>query len=247
MKARRSLLVKASSAVRKSIETFPRIKQIMSHPLGERLIKDMEFRTGMLLRAGFVVNLLYCVLQVILGIFYRSLWAGALAVFHLLLASMRFQLLKVRNGRRENQNIAAQWKKYRFCGITLLCMTPFFASILILVVHKNGGGKYLGPVIYLMAIYTFVTVILAANSVVKFRKCHKPILSAAKVINLTKALVSMLSLETAILTRYDRMDTPIFRQGLMGTAGGAVCLFVMGVAVYMSVHGTKQLKLLHNE
>lgn len=219
----------------------------MSHPLGKRLIKDLEFRTEMLLLAGFAVNLLYCVLQIALGIFYRSLWAGALAVFHLLLASMRFQLLKVRNGRRENQNIAAQWKKYRFCGIMLLCMTPFFASILILVVHKNGGGKYPGPVIYLMAIYTFVTVILAANSVVKFRKCHKPILSAAKVINLTKALVSMLSLETAILTRYDRMDTPIFRQGLMGTAGGAVCLFVMGVAVYMSVHGTKQLKRLRNE
>lgn len=242
MNGRPSLREKAARAAKAPLAELSLFKKIMGSPFGGRFIKDMEFRTEMLLYSGFAVNLLYCLLQVALGIFYRSLWAGALAVFHLLLATMRFQLLKHSGREKGGYDVLAEWQKYRFCGLTLLGMTPFFASMLILVVHKNSGGKYPGAVIYLMAVYTAVTVILAAVNFVKFRRYHRPIIAAAKIINFVKALVSLLSLETAILTRYDRADNPIFRQALLGTAGGGVCLFVLGIAVHMVIRGTRRLK-----
>ncbi len=46
-----------------------------------------------------------------------------------------------------------------------------------------------------------IAVITSVINVVKFRKYGSPIMSAAKVINLTAALVSMLSLETAMLAQ----------------------------------------------
>lgn len=216
------------------------MKQIVSHPLKERFINDIEFRTMLFLRAGFAVNLVYCVIQVVFGIFYRSLWAGALAVFHFLLAVMRFLLLNVRNGQQNSQSIAVQWRKYRICGVILLCMTPLFASILILVVHKNSGSQFAGPVIYLMAIYTFFAVILSIISAARLRKGAVPVLYAATIVKLIAALMSVLSLETAMLTRFDSADNPIFRQGLTGTTGGAVSLFVLGTAIYMVVQGAKK-------
>lgn len=236
------LLTKTLGTVRKTVESLPPMRKIVSHPFGERFLRDMEFRTGILLYADFALNLLYCVFQIVLSVFYQSLWARALAVFHLLLAAMRFQLLNTRGGRRNWQSTAAQWRKYRTCGVMLLCMVPFFASVLILVVHKNSGGRYAGPAIYLMAICTVYTVTLSVVNAVRFRAHPSPVLSAAKLVKLIAALMSVLSLETAMLTRFDSTDDFVFRQGMTGTTGGAVCLFVLGIAVHMVAHGTKQMR-----
>lgn len=74
----------------------------------------------------------------------------------------------------------------------------------------------------------------------RYRKYQSPAMSAAKAINLAAALVSMLSLETAMLAQFgggetfpptdDRVDP-----------GGSVCVIVVGMGVYMTVHATKQL------
>jgi hypothetical protein len=53
-----------------------------------------------------------------------------------------------------------------------------------------------------MAAYFFYAVIIAATNVVKFRRHGSPILSAAKAINLVAAMVSILSLETAMLAQF---------------------------------------------
>lgn len=240
--ARLPFLAKAFTAARERVENLPPVRKITGDPLGNRFLKETEFRAEVFLYTGFGMNLLYCVMQVVLGVFYRSLWAGALAVFHFLLAAMRFQLLNTQIGRRNRQSAAAQWRKYRACGIILLCMTPFFASVLILVVHKNGGGRYAGSIIYLMAVYTFFVVISSLVNVVRFRKSSSPVLSAAMLVKLTAALMSVLSLETAMLTRFDRSEDLVFRQGVTGTTGGAVCLFALGTAVYMVAHGTKKMR-----
>ena len=62
--------------------------------------------------------------------------------------------------------------------------------------------EYPGVLIYAMAAYFFYAVIIAATNVVKFRRHGSPILSAAKAINLVAAMVSILSLETAMLAQF---------------------------------------------
>ena len=90
--------------------------------------------------------------------------------------------------------------------------------------------------------FRFYATITAAVNVVKFRRYRKPVLSAAKVINLTAALVSMLSLETAMLTQFGAADDPVFRQIMTASTGAGVSMIVLGMAVFMITSSTKQLK-----
>ena len=94
----------------------------------------------------------------------------------------------------------------------------------------------------MMALYTFYITIAAVVNVVKFRKHGSPILSAAKVISLTAALVSMLSLATAMLAQFGQDDEEEFRRIMIGAFGGAVCAVVLAMAIYMIVRSTKQLR-----
>lgn len=76
----------------------------------------------------------------------------------------------------------------------------------------------------------------------KTRRYKSPILSAAKVINLVAAMVSILSLETAMLAQFGGDDDPLFRQVMTGATGGAVCTIVIGMAVYMIWGANNNLK-----
>ena len=49
--------------------------------------------------------------------------------------------------------------------------------------------------IYVMAMYAFYVTVMAVINMVRYRKYHSPVMSAAKAVNLAAALVSMLSLE----------------------------------------------------
>ena len=70
-------------------------------------------------------------------------------------------------------------------------------------------------------------------------------LSAAKVISLVAALVSILSLETAMLARFGSEDDPLFRKVMTGATGCSVCVIVLGMALFMIVKASKQLKQIN--
>ncbi|MDE6726535.1 MAG: hypothetical protein K2J80_01185, partial [Oscillospiraceae bacterium] len=58
------------------------------------------------------------------------------------------------------------------------------------------------------------------------------------------AMVSILSLETAMLAQFGGDDDPLFRKVMTGATGGAVCTIVIGMAVFMIWKSTKLLKSL---
>lgn len=54
---------------------------------------DVRFRTEMSLYVSLFINLLYIAIKLFSGIYYRSVWFIALAVYYILLAVIRFILL----------------------------------------------------------------------------------------------------------------------------------------------------------
>ena len=98
-----------------------------------------------------------------------------------------------------------------------------------------------------MAAYTFTTMTLAVVNVIKYRRYESPIMSAARVISLASALVSILSLETAMLTAFGEPGNDSFRQIMTAITGSAVCLLVLAMAVYMVIHSTKEINRLKKE
>jgi hypothetical protein len=185
------------------------------------------------------VNLLYVALKLVTGILYRSVWLIALAAYYLLLAVMRAVLVGYVHREKIGENIPREFRRYRVCGCVLLVMNQALAVIIIYIVHQNQGFSYPGVLIYGMALYAFYAIITAIINVVKFRKLGSPVLSAAKCVNLTAALVSMLSLETAMLSEFGGDLT--FRFWMTAISGGVVCTFVLAMANYMIVRATKYL------
>lgn len=224
---------------RHGIENHPFVKKALSIPLFDRYLKEAEFRTETSLYQGLFINLLYVALKFCSGVYYRSIWFYSLAFYYLLLAVMRFSLLHYVRSRKDDR--VSQLKRYRFCGIILLFMNQALAAIVVIVVKQNKGFEYSGFLIYAMALYTFYAVITSVINVVKFRKYGSPVMSAAKVISLTAALVSMLSLETAMLAQFGRDDVRL-RQIMTSATGTGVCAIVLGMAVFMIAKSTKALK-----
>lgn len=225
---------------RHGIENQPFVKKLLGIPLIERYLKEDTFRAETGLYQGFLINIFYVGVKIFSGIRYRSVWFVTLAFYYILLALMRVSLLHyVRKGGR---NKISEWKRYRLCGIVLLFMNFALAGIVTLVVYQNSGFEYPGVLIYIMAMYAFYAAITAVQNVIKFRRYGSPILSAAKVINLTAALESMLSLETAMLTQFGAADDADFRQIMTACTGVGISIIVLGMAAFMIVRSTRQLR-----
>ena len=228
-------------AARGGMDGLPLVKKIRSTPLGNRLLGDVDFRSELTLHGGLFVNLLYVALNLVSGLRYRSTWFISLAVYYALLSAMRAVLVRYLHRRAVGEDVKAELRRYRACGVILLLMNQALVGIILYMVTQNRGFSYPGHMIYAMALYTFYITITAVVNVVKFRKHGSPLLSAAKVISLTAALVSMLSLETAMLAQFGSGQRA-FRRIMLASSGGAVCAVVASMAVYMIAHATKQLK-----
>ena len=105
-------------------------------------------------------------------------------------------------------------------------------GMIVLMVLTDSGYSYPGYVIYLSALYTFYTIILAVVNLVTFRRLGSPVLSAAKVLSFVAALMSLLGLQTAMISQFST-EGENFRRMMNAITGGGVWFSVILIAVYM--------------
>lgn len=207
-----------------------------------RYFSDPQLRVKISLYASLAMNTAYAILQLGLGFHHASVWFYSFAVYYVLLAVMRYILLKEIVKDASGQNRFTELLLYRFCGVLLLVMNLALAVIVFYIAWQNRGFEHHFITTIAMATYTFATLAKAIVNVVKYRKYQSPLMSASKAISLVSAFVSVLTLETAMLTAFDEQNDPLFRQIMTSTTGAAVCLIVFAVAIYMIVRSTKDIK-----
>lgn len=81
----------------------------------------------------------------------------------------------------------------------------------------------------------------AVVNVVKFRKLGSPILSAAKILNFISAMMSILGLQTAMISRFSE-NGDNYRKTMNAITGGFVYCIVIFVAVFMLICSRKNKK-----
>lgn len=111
---------------------------------------------------------------------------------------------------------------------------PSFAFLIVVLIGKINIPA-INYIAYILSAYAFYSVITAVMNIVKYRKYGSPILSAAKVVNMSTALVSIFSLETAMLAQFGSESTEHFRVIMTALTGTGVSLIVVGMAVFMIV------------
>ncbi len=226
---------------------MPRLMRTIKHMRREnkyasRYFSDPELRIKLSLYGSFSINAFYVLMQLFLGLLNRSIWFYALAAYYFILALMRFFLLRETRKNRLGKNITREFIKYRQCGITLLFMNIALSVITFYIVWQGRGFSYGFITTIAMAAYTFFIFTFAIVNMVRYKKYNSPVMSAAKQISFVASLVSMLTLESAMLTVFGTNDSPRFIRVMTALTGGAVCVAVLALAVYMIIHSTKKIK-----
>lgn len=223
------------------IKFFKRVKT--ENRYVARYFSDTHLRVNISLYISLTINVAYALLQLGMGVTHNSVWFFTLCAYYLLLAIMRYFLLKYTRTHDTVQTNKLEWLIYRFCGILLLCMNSTLGAMVFYITWQGRTFRHHEITTIALAAYTFFSLTKAIMQVVKFRKYQSPVYSATKMVGLTSAIVSMLTLETAMLTSFGDEGQESFNRIMTGISGTIVTLIVLGLALYMIVISTKQIKL----
>ena len=209
---------------------------------------DTRLRVNVSLYGSLAWNALYGIFQLWLGFYHHTFWFYSLGAYYICLGVMRFFLARHTTRYAPGERMQTELVKYRACGIVFLLMNLALALIIFFMVYWNRTFQHHMITAIAMAAYTFTALTTAIINVIKYRKYNSPVFSASKAISLAAALVSMLTLESTMLTTFgDGTMTAIERKWMLGSTGGVVSLLIVATAIYMIVVGTKKLKELKTE
>ncbi|MBQ8831016.1 MAG: hypothetical protein IJ017_05415 [Oscillospiraceae bacterium] len=206
---------------------------------------DTRLRINVSLYGTLIWNAAYAVFQLWLGFWHQTFWFISLAGYYIALAVMRFFLVRHTRRHAPGENMCEELRRYRACGIVFLIMNLALALIIFFMVYWNRTFVHHEITTIAMAAYTFVSLALAIKNVIEYRKYNSPVYSASKAISLAAACVSMLTLESTMLTTFGDGTLDLTgRRIMLGASGGAIAVFIIVMAIFMIVQGTKKIKLL---
>ncbi len=208
---------------------------------------DVHFRTSLTLYGSLFCNTAYALFQLWLGIMHSTFWYYSLAGYYICLALMRIFLASHTRKYTAGERLLGELKKYRICGWIFLIMNLVLTVMIFFMIYWNRTFEHDQIVTIVIAAYTFTTFTVAIVNIVKYRKYNSPVYSASKAISLAAACVSMITLTSTMLTTFSSGDEKYFRTWMLGSLGGVVSAFIIGMAIYMIVKSTKKLKLLKAE
>jgi hypothetical protein len=209
---------------------------------------DTRLRVNVSLYGSLAWNALYGLFQLWLGFYHHTFWFYSLGAYYICLGVMRFFLARHTTRYAPGERMQTELKKYRACGIVFLVMNLALALIIFFMVYWNRTFEHHMITAIAMAAYTFTALTTAIINVIKYRKYNSPVFSASKAISLAAALVSMLTLESTMLTTFgDGTMTVVAQKWMLGATGGAISVLIVATAIYMIVVGTKKLKQLKTE
>ena len=222
---------------------YSTIKQkIYDDPLGNRFLTDRVFRTNVSLSVSFVISMLYVGLNLWSWHMLKSYWFTVLAVYYSVMAVMRFLLVRYVRIQKIGTNILGEWKRSRICACILLLINLSLSGAVLMILYQQKGYDYPGIMIYVMALYTFYALTMSIVDIVKYRKMGSPVMSTAKIVSLSAALVSMLNLETAMFAQFGADMAPEHQRIFIILTGAGVSITVVTLSVILIVNANKEIR-----
>lgn len=213
-----------------------------------RWLTDAHLRVNVSLYGTLLWNAGYAVFQLCLGFYHRSFWYHSLAGYYISLAVMRFFLVRYTRKHKPGEKMKAELIRYRACGIVFLVMNLAISLIIFFMVYWNRTFRHHEITTIAMATFTFGSLAMAIVNVVKYRKFGSPVYSASKAIALASACVSMLTLESTMLTTFNDGSLSLTaRRIFLGVSGGVVSIFIIGMSVYMIAQSNQKLTGIYHE
>lgn len=221
-----------------------------NHKYTNRYLHDFGFKTIITTVMSFAMSFINGCINGYLGIVNKSIWYGALAMFYIALAFVRGGVLfyhsrrLIKKDKNQNDDFAKA-KVYLGSGIATLILNLALSSAIAQMIFSNAHFEYVGWTIFYSAAYAFYKITMSIISFIKAHKQTDLTVRAVRNINLVDALVSILALQTALLTVF---SDPSVNISLYNTlTGTAVSLSAIAIGIYMIVSASKTIKKLQKE
>lgn len=195
-------------------------------------LNDPKFRTKVSLLSSFSLNVLFSVFKFITGIIYHSLWFGAVGVYYFMLSLLRITTFKsvtdLGKMPEKERRIKEQYVG-RIIGVFLLLLSIAMTGMALQMIYRNEPFVYPLYIVIIIAAYAAYRLFAAVTNLVRFRKQKQTVFTIAKAIDLASVFMAILSLQTAVLTRFGIADG--LRRIINSLTGGAICIFTLLIAV----------------
>lgn len=232
-------LIRFFQWVSRSVPETRVMKKLHTNTHTARYLDDPFFRTEINLYFGTAVNALYIFIKFFSGLYLRSGWL--IALYYTVLTILRTSLAQFVRQNEFKQDIRAEYRRYRLVGILLLGMNIVLSGIISRMIALEEAVDYPGVLVYAVAAYTFYAVIIAVVGLIQYRRHGSPVISAIKVVNLTAAMMAMLSLEATMLHHFGG-DDGRFRATMLGVSGFVASIIILSLSIYMILHATKKIR-----
>jgi len=205
-------------------------------------VTDAAFKTQINLACSLALDVLYAGVNILLAVFFSTNWFAIFAGYYAVLSCLRILLFQ--NLLRRKENHLRELKRARFCSGILLTVNLVLSALVLMMLYRPHEFGDMGVLIYVAALYTFSALAVSITGLIRFRKYKSPVLSVSRMINLTAALVSLLILETAMLSQFGG-DMPLSMQNIFIAATGAgISIVIIVTALYMILKTTRMLRRL---
>ncbi len=207
------------------------------------LRRDYKFRLAVFAVFAFALNIGYTVLLGVMAIATRSSWYGAMAVYYILLSTARGGVLiqdKRDERRYKYDGVALKKEKigtYKYCGIMILALSVALAVSVVEAVANGEGFRVPSWAVYPFIGVAVYRIISAVLGFVRSMRYPDLVVRAVEHLNLSATLVAVLSLQTAMLSRF----APNYEARVLNAVtGGLVCLITLAIGIFMVLHARKE-------
>ena len=213
-----------------------------SVPVLGRWLADDYYRVRLGLWLSLLLNLCFAGLKLLGAFRWRSRWEGGLAAYYILLCVLRLYLLRRIPSSPGAAGEQLEWRQARVAGRLLFLLNVTLAGLAAMIVIDGQSYSYPGFGIYAMAFYSFYCLGISVSGVMKYRKYRSPLLSAAKTVNITCALVTLFTLQTAMIARFGGEAAELFRFAMTAATGSVVYTCVLGMALFTTLQADRHIR-----
>lgn len=213
-----------------------------------KLFYNIRFRTMLGTSFSLVLGIGFVVYNAYAGLRYHSVWNGSISIYYGFLVTIRVlflicETILIKNSEMsDNEKNIYQAKMFRFEGLLLILLNvALVAPVTILALSRKQVDLPMWVAI-VNACYAFYKIIACIYSFVKTRKNAPLSIKGIKNLNLTSALITMLSLENTMILTFS--ETPVDLQLLMIMTALVVMAINLFIAIRTFILGKDEVNTL---
>lgn len=209
----------------------------------KRVRKDVCFRANLFLCLSLGFGAAYSIFLFVVSQTASSKWFFVMSIYYGLLSLSRVFIFKQ---IKSEKNPISQIKTMRACGCFLLLINLAVSTMMFLIIYGNQYVKHHEITVITLAAYTFSSLTVAIVSSVKFIRKNDYVYSCVKLVSLTSASVSLVTLTNTMLATFGEEEV-LLRSIVLPFLSGAVSLFIIAAALLMIRKANSDLRNYKNE